>query len=225
MTGGAGQIPLDFVLPKRRARGRDDFIVSSSNADAVKLIDKWRAWPDGRMALTGPEGAGKSHLAHVWMDAASGEKVNAADIREEDVPTLVACGAVVVEDVDRIAPNAEAALFHLLNYANAEGGRLLLTGRAAPNLWPVETPDLASRLRGLPHVSIEAPDDALMSGLLARHLANRQLRVAPDTIAYLAARIERSAASVADAAAKLDAASLAEGKGITKPFARKALGF
>ena len=224
MNGASDQIPLDFVLPKRRARGRDDFIVSASNADAVKLIDRWRDWPDGRLALTGPEGSGKSHLAHVWMSATEGEKANAADLRREDVPTLIACGAVVVEDVDRIPPEAEAALFHLLNFAVGEGARLLLTGRGAPSGWRIATPDLASRLRGLANVGIDPPDDALMSGLLARHLAVRQLRVNHDVVAYLAARIERSAAAVANAATQLDRAALAEGRAITRPFAKKALG-
>lgn len=223
MTGGSGQIPLDFILPRRRARGRDDFVLSASNADAVAMIDAWRDWPDGRLALIGPKGAGKTHLAHVWMNATDGEKVAAPDIRIDDVPTLVACGAVVVEDADRIKPEGEAALFHLLNFAKGEGARLLLTGRGAPSAWRIETPDLASRLRGLTSVAIDAPDDALMTGLLARHLANRQLRVGEDVIVYLSARLERSAAAVAEAAAKLDEAALREGRAITRPFARKIL--
>lgn len=227
MSGPAAQIPLDFILPRRRARGRNGFLVSTSNEDALKMIDNWRDWPDGRLALVGPEGAGKTHLAHVWMAEADAELVSAAMLRADDAPALVAANAVVVEDVDRIgaAPEAETALFHLMNLAMSEGARLLLTGRGAPQTWRIATPDLASRLRGLTTVSISPPDDALMVDLLARHIANRHLRVDKDVIAYLAPRIERSAAAVGDVVDRLDRAAFAEKRAITKPFVRKILKF
>ncbi|MFV0473788.1 MAG: chromosomal replication initiator DnaA, partial [Pikeienuella sp.] len=62
----SAQIPLGLALPKRPARGRAAFHVSASNANAVALIDGWRNWPNRVLSLTGPEGAGKTHLAHVW---------------------------------------------------------------------------------------------------------------------------------------------------------------
>ncbi|MEL7466536.1 MAG: DnaA/Hda family protein [Pseudomonadota bacterium] len=224
MTERARQLPLDFILPRRRARGRDGFFVSASNKDALALIDGWRDWPDGRLCLLGPEGSGKTHLAHVWMEDAGAEAVGAATLSAEDAPILVAGGAVVVEDVDRIAREAEAALFHLINLAKAEGAHLLLTGRGAPKDWRIETPDLASRLRGTATVSLAPPDDALMVDLLASHMSARHLTVAREVVAYLALRIDRSAAAVAEAAEILDRAALTEKRAITKPFARKALG-
>lgn len=198
--------------------------MSPSNADALAMIDRWRDWPDGRLALVGPEGAGKTHLAHVWMAEAGAEKAEAARLSADDAPALVAAGAVVVEDAHALTPEAEAGLFHLMNLAAAEGARLLFTGRGAPQSWPARTPDLASRLRALTTVAIEPPDEALIADLLARHLRNRQLNVSEAVVRYVAPRLERSAAAVEAAAARLDAAAFAERRAITKPFARKALG-
>ena len=58
---------LAFDLPGRVALGRENFFVSPANALAVAALDGWRDWPERRMLLFGPEGAGKTHLAHVWV--------------------------------------------------------------------------------------------------------------------------------------------------------------
>jgi hypothetical protein len=64
---------LVFDLPVRPAMGRDDFFVTGSNAAALAQVDGWRDWPFGKLVLVGPEGAGKTHLAHVWA-AGSGAR-------------------------------------------------------------------------------------------------------------------------------------------------------
>jgi chromosomal replication initiation ATPase DnaA len=66
MTAPA-QPPLALGFPRRRAMGRDDFIVSPANAEAAALATDPARWPGGRLALTGPQGSGKTHLAHVLM--------------------------------------------------------------------------------------------------------------------------------------------------------------
>ena len=136
---------LAFDLPARPALGRADFFLSPANATAAAALDGWRDWPAGKLALTGPEGAGKTHLAHVW--AAEADAVFAP---RAELAGMAA--AVIVEDVDRLGgdPEAEERLFHLHNRVLAEGGRLLVTGRAPPAQWPLALPDLASRMQGTP---------------------------------------------------------------------------
>jgi DnaA regulatory inactivator Hda len=221
------QLPLDLVLPRRRARGRADFLVSGSNADALRMIERWRSWPGNRLALIGPAGAGKTHLAHVWMAEAGAETVSAAALRPDDVPALIAAKAICVEDADRIAgqEQAEAALFHLMNLAAAEGAHLLITGRGAPRDWKVVTPDLASRLRALTAVSIEPPDEALLRDLIAKLFLDRGLRVNSDVARFLAFRIERSAAAASRAVDQLDQAALEQRRGLTLPFVKDTLGY
>ncbi|WP_408611850.1 HdaA/DnaA family protein, partial [Falsiroseomonas oryzae] len=52
---------------------------------------------------------------------------------------------------------------------------------------------------------------------------DRQLRVAPEVQDFLLAHLPRDAAAIAAAVAALDAAALARGAAITRPFARGVL--
>ena len=217
----ARQIPLD--LPARTALGRADLFVGASNARALAALDAWRGWPGGRQVLIGPEGAGKTHLAHVWAQAAGAAVLNAADLARADLPALPA--RLAVEDADRIAGTAaaERALFHLHNLSAQRGGALLVTARAAPARWGLALPDLLSRMQAAPLVAIEPPDDVLLSALLMKHLADRGLAASPAAVAYLAPRVERSAAAAGRLAAALDAAALAEGRAVSRDLAARVL--
>ncbi|MEP2846408.1 MAG: chromosomal replication initiator DnaA, partial [Alphaproteobacteria bacterium] len=48
---------LGLNLPSRTALGRDAFFVAPSNAMAMAMIDGWRGWAGGKLALTGPQGS------------------------------------------------------------------------------------------------------------------------------------------------------------------------
>jgi chromosomal replication initiation ATPase DnaA len=218
-----GQTALDLVFPRRRAMGRADFIETPSNADAAALVAAWRRWPERRLALCGPEGSGKTHLAHVFMAESGAPLVDAASLATADAPALVARGAVAVEDVDRAGRGAEAALFHLMNLAAAEGAALLLTGRAAPARWGAALPDLASRLAALTPARLGPPDDALLAAVIAKGFEDRALKIEPGLPAYLAARIERTFAAAQATVERLDAASLAQGRAITRRLAAEVM--
>lgn len=216
---------LSFDLPVRPALSREDFFVAPGNALAVALIDGWESWSGAKMALTGPEGAGKTHLAHVWAALSGARVIAAVDVSEAMVPEL-ATQNLVIEDVPQIAGDAarEAALFHLHNLALAQGRSLLFTGRGALAHWPLTLPDLKSRMQGATEATLSPPDDALLAAVLAKHFADRQLRTSPDLIAYLVTRISRSFAAAADAAARLDRAALAAKRPVTRALAREVLG-
>ena len=53
------------------------------------------------MALTGPEGSGKSHLAAIWAKAAGGRVVASHAIDASSVPQALSSGALAIEDADR----------------------------------------------------------------------------------------------------------------------------
>ncbi len=212
---------LVFDLPPRRSLGRRNFFAAPSNALALAQIDGWRGWPQRKLVLVGPEGSGKTHLAHVWAAESGAELVPAAELPLADVPALAAAGAVVVENADRIAgyDAAEAALFHLHNLVLAEGGHLLVTARAAPARWRLRLPDLASRMQGTAAAVLDAPDDALLAAVLVKLFADRQLAVPTALIPFLVARMDRSLAAASDLVARLDAEALASGRPLGRALA------
>ncbi len=218
------QLALD--LPMRPALGREDFVVSPGAAPALALLDGWARWPAGRAALTGPEGAGKSHLAHVWAEAAGARVAPAA--AAPDLAAAFARGAgpaaLALEDAAPEGPADEAALLHLINAAAEAGRPLLLTGRAPPSRWRVALPDLGSRLAATLPIEVPPPDDALLTALLTKHFADRQIAPPRALVSWLALRIERSAAAAQEAVARLDAAALERGRDVSVPLARDVLG-
>ncbi len=215
---------LSFDLPSRTALGRDDFMVSPGNAVAVALIEDWANWPGGKMVLCGPAGAGKTHLAHVWADLAGAQIVAARDLAQVDVPALAA-GPVAIEDVPDIAQDdaAQTALFHLHNLAQQNGQSLLLTGCGAPAHWDMSLPDLQSRIMAAQMAELDPPDDALLTAVLAKLFADRQLTPKADVIPYLVPRMERSFDAARRIVVALDAASLSAQKPLTRTLAARVL--
>lgn len=215
---------LSFDLPARAALGRDDFFISPSNALAVALIDTPDTWSNNKLMLIGPKGSGKTHLAHVWAAQSGAQIISASTLQEDDVPTLLQT-PLVIEDVDQIAGDQalETALFHLHNLAQAEGRALLFTANSQPHHWGLTLPDLASRLQAIQTATLEAPDDTLLTAVLMKLFADRQLNPAPDVIPFLALRIDRSFAAAQQVVAALDKAALDARRAITRAFAAAAL--
>ena len=211
---------LNFDLPARPALGRDDFFVSPANAVAAAAVDAPERWPDRRLVLTGPAGAGKTHLAHVWA-AQSGARILAARALDPAAVPRLATGPVVVEDVPEIAADrdAQATLFHLHNLVLAEGGALMLTGREPPSRWNLSLPDLQSRVQAAYHVDLRAPDDALLAAVLAKLFADRQITPKPDLIPYLLQRMDRSFAAAARIVAALDRMALRDKRALNRALA------
>lgn len=215
---------LTFDLPQREARGRGDFFVSAANAAALAAIDGWRAWPGRKLVITGPPGAGKSHLAALWADEAGAEVIPAEALSATD-PAILAGRNVVLEDAEALAGNteAEAAAFHLHNIVLAEGGSLLVTAATAPSRWGLALPDLASRMEGTPVVAIEPPDEALLAAVLVKLFTDRQIDPPETLIRYLLPRIDRSFAAARGIVDALDTTALAEGKPVSRDLARQIL--
>ena len=74
---------LALALPHAENFARDDFLTGASNEAALGLIERWPDWPDRALAIVGPEGAGKSHLAAIWADIAGARRVSARVSRRD----------------------------------------------------------------------------------------------------------------------------------------------
>jgi chromosomal replication initiation ATPase DnaA len=136
--------------------------------------------------------------------------VSAHSLGEADLPAALATGALVVEDAAAIVD--QRALFHLINLAREEGVYLLFTARTMPSLWPVTLADVVSRLRALTVVTLYAPDDATLRGVIVKLAADRQLALDESVVGYLSTHIERSFAAARSAVIALDREALRQGR-------------
>jgi chromosomal replication initiation ATPase DnaA len=213
---------LAFALPHAESLTRDNFLEGPANAAGLALIDGWPEWPSRTMTLVGPESSGKSHLAAIWAEQAGARSTTAHALTAANVPAALATGALVVEDLNAAAFD-ERALFHLLNLAREDQAYLLITARMAPSALQVELSDLRSRLRALPMVCLQPPDDQLFRALIVKFCADRQLAVDESVVSFLATRLERSTAAARHAVTQLDGEALRLGRPVTRALAAEVL--
>ena len=129
------QLPLDLQF--RPAYGRNDFLITKSNEEAVAMIDAWpQTWgPFPALTLYGSSGSGKSHLAAVWA-----QKTGAHIILPEEFENVEATALlqqerhVVLERLDLLTGEVgrEQKIFHIYNMFKAAGKFILLTSHTSP---------------------------------------------------------------------------------------------
>jgi len=192
------QIPFD--LSPKPTHSFENFLVSESNAAAVKTVQAWPDWPSPILLLIGPRGCGKSHLGQAW----------AANT-----------GCMFVDDV---STSEEAALFAVMNQAlNGEISGLLLADRTAPQGWGVKMPDLLSRLSNTPLSVIDEHDDDILEPIVRKLFQDKGREVSQDLIAYLLKYQERSVAAQRIIATELETAAQRQKADLTKAFAARYL--
>ena len=222
MAGSVQPRQLALALPHEEKLTRDDFLEGPANEAALALIDRWPDWPNRIMLLVGPEGSGKSHLAAIWGEIAGARSTAAHALTADTVPTALATGALVVEDL-RPSDFDERAMFHLMNLAREDQAFVLITARVPPAAVPIELRDLRSRLRAVPVVTLLPPDDQLFRGLIVKFCADRQMSVDEPLVSYLTNRIERSYTAVRQAVELLDTEALRLGRPVTRALAAELL--
>lgn len=185
-------LPLGWPADERQ----EDFIVSETNAAAVRHLDHWGTWPVMATILTGPRKSGRSLLGRLFARRSGGQ---------------------LIDDADR---RPETDLFHAWNDAQATRRPLLLIADVPPPAWSVRLPDLRSRLGATPAVSIGDPDDRLAAALFEKLFAQRNLAPGPELIGWLLPRIERTHVEILRAVDALDEAALAKRARLSVKLAR-----
>jgi hypothetical protein len=189
-------LPLGWPADERQ----EDFIVSDSNARAVRHLEHWGTWPVMATILSGPRKSGRSLLGRLFARKSGGR---------------------VIDDADR---KPEEELFHAWNAAQEAHRPLLLVADEAPPAWKVRLPDLRTRLSATPVISLGDPDDVLAAGLIEKLLLQRNLQVPPGLVAWLTPRIERTHVGIIQAVDALDEAALAKRVRISVKLARDTFG-
>ena len=196
---------MQYVLPFPHSPQYQavDFLRADSNAEALAWVEHTGDWPQRRLALWGPAGCGKTHLAHIWARRQGALLVPGPALRLAPPERPLA-----IDDADA-AP--ERPLLHTLNAAAEAGLPVLLASVDAPARWPVRLPDLASRLRAITAVQIHVAEDSLLQALLARLLSERQMAVSEPVQQFLLLHLPRTPSAIREAASRLDHASFVAG--------------
>jgi chromosomal replication initiation ATPase DnaA len=220
MTTGAPkpvQLPLEFAHDA--GVSRDHLVVSGQNRAAVDLVEQWPNWPSPLVILAGPAGSGKSHLAAIWREQSAAINIDAGRIAPG---ALDSASPALIDDADR-GPIDETGLFHLINAVRGQGRSMLLTARRFPSAWGVVLPDLASRLKAATLVELREPDDELLSGVITKLFADRQVEVDPSVVQYLVRRMERSLSTASALVERLDRLALERKTPITRRLAAETI--
>lgn len=209
-------------------RAPERHVVSGSNRAAAELLTSWRTWPGGAMALTGPKGSGRTHLAHAWAASAEARLIDAAALNLEISGPAAAAeafeaagGRLALDDADKARD--DMALVRILDLARWRSGAVLLVGEADPAHWPCATPDLTSRFAALPAARLEEPDEALLELVLKRLCRERFMELSDKAVAYLVTHMERTFSQAHALVAELDRAVVKGARPISPVQARKAL--
>ncbi|HEY1978835.1 MAG TPA: chromosomal replication initiator DnaA, partial [Xanthobacteraceae bacterium] len=89
MSSGTASFPprqLALALDHAESYAREDFLSGPNNAAALALIESWPDWPAPAVALVGPEGSGKTHLASIWAVSSGARVVSGHALDETDLP-------------------------------------------------------------------------------------------------------------------------------------------
>lgn len=188
------QLVLRF--PSRTAFHAEDLLPNPAQDEARVWLVRTALWPSRRLVLVGEAGSGKSHLLHAWAEAHGG-------IVLPHAPAGYPQGPVALDSLDAVPD--EAALFHFLNAAVEAGQPVLLAASRPPPALPIGLPDLRSRLRATTTVTIGPAPDDFLALLLARLVAEHQLRLPPGLAPFLLARLPRHPDAIRSAVLRLEA--------------------
>ena len=204
---------LYFDMDSEPSFDESNFVVTQSNQDAFKHINKWPEWANN-IVLFGDAGVGKSHLAHIWLKRSNGIRL---DLDEINTKIIGKYKNVLIEDIDSNHINHEN-LFHLINLIREIEGFLLLTSKVSPTSLVTKIPDLNSRIRSFSPVKINKPDDYLLEIMILKIFSDKNIIVDEKVIKFLLKRVERSISGIILLIQKINEKSLEEKRPITVPL-------
>ena len=160
----ADQIALPLDWPQVGEQQR--FILSEANRAAFEHFRNWSLWPVKATILTGPRRSGRSLLARGFIARVGGRLFDQAEAHDEE------------------------ELFHAWNQAQETGrAMVMITDGEAP--WPVNLPDLRTRLAVTPATRIAEPDDILFAALINLLFADRGLHIPAEAVKFITQRVHR----------------------------------
>lgn len=214
--------------------------VTGRNAELTTLLDRLVHLLDSGQALAldqrfiyvwGEASAGKSHLLQALADLPDTRLLDGArfalaaspdDSPDDPFAFDPAIRLYLIDDCDRLGPEAQIAAFALFNQVRDQGAALVTTGALPPALLKLRE-DLRTRLGwGLVYQLHELSDDEKIEAL-TRAAEARALVLSPGVLPYLITHFQRDMRSLSAMLDALDSYSLETQRPITLPLLRSLL--
>jgi DnaA family protein len=207
----AAQLTLDLLPP---APPTLDNFVTGRNAEALAALRAVAAGSGAQFVhLWGAPGSGRSHLLHALVPLAP-DRHRVATF--EPARTLY-----VVDDVEMLGSDDQAALFGLQNEVRGRPGARLVTAGSAPPAMLALRDDVRTRLAWGLVYRVEPLHDADKAVALAAHLRARGILPAEDLIPHLLAHRPRDLRALIALLDALDAYALSLQRPLTVPLLRQ----
>lgn len=216
------QLLLD--LPASTPQTLDAF-VTGRNAELLGQLHRFNrreaGMPDRTLYLWGDSGAGKSHLLQALALGGNARYIG-GDALPSAFDSSPGVSLYLVDDCDRLLPEAQIAAFALFNRVRDLGGLLVAAGASAPATLAVRE-DLRTRLGwGLVYQLHELTDDEKIAAL-QKSASARGMMLSPGVLPYLLTHFHRDMRSLASMLDALDRHSLEMKRPITLALLRDLL--
>lgn len=218
------QLLLDIWL--NQAPTLENFVTGDNEellASLAMLAKRSPKLPSPHLYLWGNASTGRSHLLRATVARAVELRrpaiyLPAAEITE-DLPRRPNA-LIAIDDVDKLSPIRQTALFNAYNRANIHGQSLLVSGPSTPRILNLRA-DLQTRIAQGLIFEVHSLDDKARADILRSLAARSGLTLSPEVIGYLLTHGRRDLPSLMSTYTALNTASLEHKRPITLPLLRE----
>lgn len=204
---------------------RFDNFVSGGNDELLQAL-KLAIGGNGHLYLWGAAGSGRTHLLRAAAAEAQARDRAAAYIAAGDANSAALPDTpdmlLAIDNVERLAPDTQIALFNSFNRSRGNGQVLLLAGNEPPIALALRE-DLRTRIGQCLIYQVHPLDDDTRMTILQTLAQRRGLTLPDDVTVFLLRHGQRDLPHLVSVLEALDRASLEQKRPITLPLLRHLL--
>ena len=215
-------INKQFALPLRfrTIKNRENFLVSKSNQEAVKLIENSKFWKTRNKinsipgaVIYGPKGSGKTHLSRIFEKLFNANYLTS--LTSNSLEKVIEGKNFILDDFIPGKKFPPELVMHFINQVTYNECSVLFLSRLSPFEMNWNLEDLNSRIRSLVSSEIKLPDDVLLYSFMVKYSNDKNLILSDKKIIYILKRLDRSFENVIEIIDRLDVYSLEAKKKVT----------
>lgn len=235
LAGASGMPQLALGVQLRPEATFGQYQGNHNLAAVTRLRHFCASDPSSSVYLTGPEGAGRSHLLQaLCLEAEAGGQMalclSMAELMKMTPQVLDDLGQwhlICLDDIHLLAGNQpwEQALFSFFNWAADTRTRLCFSAGNVPASAGFHLPDLTSRLSASLLIRLQLPEDEDLNRILQQRARALGLDMQDEVARYLLLRAPRAVGHLLALLDQLDEVSLQAQRRLTVPFVKQVLGW